>query len=133
MEISQLSYTLIAFCTLLAAWIIYREITSRAAKRSDTQSNQDWVAEIEIVQYNLSQEISENKRSMEALEARISKIELEMTELHEFVHRNMRKMTSRNSRAESLWDLMEQSKEIDQAKHHTPVNQSGRPKIVRKQ
>lgn len=84
--------------------------------------------------------IQEWAGEVESLTGKVRALESQFAELHEFVNRNLKKMSTRAARAEALTDLLEQSKEIDagdkaQSKlefHRGPVAPKRGARLVRK-
>lgn len=109
-------------CTI-AGW---REWRYRTLERPDTQA-------FASKEKKLLGEIDELKRKQRSLESEISSLSLDVTELYEFVDRNMKKMASRNQRAEQLAQFVEEARKIEEPENEqTNMFPNSRPRIVRK-
>lgn len=90
---------------------------------------------LEIALENVTQKIP-SAEHIEALRIKTDSLELQMSELQEFVMRNLKKMSTRAQRAEQLQDLMDESKRIDEERNQpdffTPSPQNGRPRLVKR-
>lgn len=87
---------------------------------------------------DLAEEFHEMRKQMDLDKATISRIELEFSELTEFVNRGIKRMSTRAQRAEMMTqfneDLEELEHKLERPAGNTPdlFNPARRPRIVRK-
>lgn len=128
----SLTILLLAAC-ILAGW---REWTLRNSSQADMPDYSDILDEIELVQKALEKQIDELHKGITANTSEMKKMSLEVSELYEFVDRNMKKMSARNQRAEELATFTKQLQDA-QLEMEMPQgaqgNPNARPRIVRKQ
>lgn len=110
LALSYLPWILTVLFGALALWLYLRGYNPEAPENTDLDEDfQDLEAQI----YQANQGIADLEKRLEMQDTKISKLELECSELYEFVNRNLKKMSTRAQRAEELTQLLEESKEID--------------------
>lgn len=138
---------LLGIALVLAGWSLYRtnhlappeNMQHLRAAENSIEELFEGLNSLELAIENLAGKIPDPE-TMESIQAKQNSLGLEMSELQEFVSRNLKKMSTRAQRAEALNELMEQSKELDeesgqqpsQRGRYDPSSPNRRPRLVRR-
>lgn len=114
-EIIIISITATALC-IYAARTGYELYNSDFARLDHTSQ------QIIELKKELTDDILEVKVDLETNAGKIGRLELDYSELHEFVNRGIKRMATRASRAEELTELYEQSQALDETPNPSPDN-----------
>lgn len=101
---------------------------------SDTPAPRNIDSELEKAKKELTDGLLGLNEAHEKMKANVSRLELEVAELTEFVSRNLKKMSTRAARAEELNALMDQAKELDRQEDpdlFRTVDPNRKPKLMR--